>query len=271
MVLALATPIGVWGKIAEVVVVGLALLVQSRAHRQHWRERWLAYREVERRLDHAAYLSLIGQGSQTRPHISHTATHNPARRWWVDWYVNAVLRTARFPSVSLTEEYRRTVHATYRKSLVDLQMDYFQSESEENRHTGEWCEHWSRVALMTALGVTACFLAAYGAYCYFALERWHDEVYGFKTFATFCGGALPAIAGALAAIRAYGEYSQHRVRYANMMEVLEIVREQDRKLDTSAAAPSSVELAKLGQDTAAILLDEVHTWRVILAEKQIEL
>ena len=114
------------------------------------------------------------------------------------------------PSACITPDYCRTIYANYRKSLIDLQIEYFESERAENSHTGEWCETWSKRALMTALGITFVYVVAY-------LLRGTDP--HLKAVATFCGGTLPAIAGALAAIRAYGEYSQHTVRYGNMVYV----------------------------------------------------
>jgi hypothetical protein len=257
---------GIPGKVAEILSILLALLLIWRSHNHRWHDRWLGYRQIERRLLHTAILAATGE-SVRNVHVSNLLAMPSASRW-PEWYVGAVQRYAGVPAISISGDWVSASSQSVRDRLIQGQIEYFQGEALESEETDEWLERWILRSLVSSVTLTVLFLGFHFATQPFlpsnpALENAH---LWFKNVAT-CAGALgPATAAALAAIRGHGEYKQQALRYLSAAELLKTIR--------GALHPGSVTMADVrdaARRSATVLSDELFQWRNVRSEKRIEL
>src|SRR5260370_11442921 len=94
-------------KTVEVVLLGIVILLYRRGTHYAWKQRWLNYRRLERHLNAAAWLALLGRTIHI--HIpAHVSTFHE-RAAWENWYTRAILRDTSLPRVRIDREYLNTV------------------------------------------------------------------------------------------------------------------------------------------------------------------
>ena len=255
-------PILELGKISELVfVVGALYLIWHSHERYLWRNRWLGYRQIERRLLHTALLSIVG-GPPNSLHVSPLLAQ-PAASQWPEWYVNAVRRYAGVPAIYMDAAWVRSAVIAIRDRLIGGQIRYYRSEIREHAETDEWLEWGSRIFLTLALIFTALYLATFYL---MPRVRHTDLMETFHRVSTVLGAFCPAAAAAFAAIRSYGEYRQQAARYTTARTLLQQIR--------SGFHPGTRDLASIraaATEAVTVLGDELYQWRDIRSSKRAEL
>jgi hypothetical protein len=255
--------IGIAGKTIEVACIALALLLIRLSKRGHWRDRWLGYRQIERRANHAAYLSLTGQSVRNLPVSTLLALPSSSR--WPEWYFGAIARAAGTPDVELSQIWISQAASCIEANLVARQIRFFESEAHENECTNRWLEKWINWSLRVSLIITGSFLAA-ALVLYLTDQTWEEGYHWAMHVATFAGAICPAAAAALSAIRSHGEYAQQAGRYETAKTLLEDLQETFPSITDSAP-----QLRETTQNAVTVLADEVFQWRNMRDHKQIDL
>ena len=253
---------GFVGKVLELLpVLAVATWLVRRSRRHRWRDRWLNYRQLERSLNYAAYMTLQGRPMRFSPPAHVAEFHREA--WWVAWYLDVVLRNAGFPDAVMDGAYRERVRGLL-SGLVDEQAAFFGEERNEHEETDRWLETWHERCLWGAMVATLVYLLCWGVKFWFGWETAYGYVHAPMTF---CAAGLPALAAAFYAIRQHGEYGQQQGRYLGMAAAM---REHGRKLAESATVASGEALAARTAEVVETLLQEMYHWRGMLQPKQVE-
>lgn len=283
--------LGVWahefskvGKIIEIVCLVVILCFIHRSIRWSWRNQWLSLRQLERSIEQAAWLLTIGRASRfTIPAYAHDFQDDESSAW-SQWYLRSILRAAAFPNAELDSDYLSTVQNLVSRNLVKNQIDYFRNEATTYRRTDEVLEKWIKLCIAGALAVTAIYLVGSVVKPRLLEVETAKQVLEWiflrapepKAIATACGAFLPAVAGALAAIRSHGEYAQIAGRYGGMERTLmlfdiQIERRMPDLNPPGIARPlTSAEMAAVLAAATTTLFQEVINWQTMLRTKEIE-
>jgi len=268
-----------WGKLAEIVCLLLIFWLISRSRRFGWRSQWLSLRQLERFVEQAAWLLLLGRGRlyPTPSHLARFLTDHTAM--WTNTYFRAVIRNCSFPTVRLTSDYLKTVHALALRNLLAEQISYLKGEVAFQQKSDEALERWTKLCVSVAFAVTFVYLV-YGFADYFLppdLQMAHllGETAPMRVVSVV-GALFTAAATALAAIRSHGEYAQIAARYEGTWEALRAIharlaaRLPDRRPDFSPPLLRSATLASIVGQATDNLVQEVQGWHAILQHKEIE-
>jgi hypothetical protein len=269
---ALSSDLSKAGKILEVFCLLLIIGLIWRSHRYDWRSQWLSLRQLERYLEQASWLMLLGRERSygTPSHLTQFQKDDVAK--WTNAYFRAVIRNASFPTARLTPDYLKTVHMLVLRNLVVDQISYFESEVPFQRKSDKVLERWTTVCVLTALIATI-------GYLWLPMTLQQQQLLGDITpgrLVSVLGALLAAGAGALSAIRHHGEYAQIAARFDGAKEALETIKTRlaarlpDRRPDFSPPPLRSAGLASIVGTATDALIQEVQGWRAILQYKEIE-
>jgi hypothetical protein len=260
------------GKIVEIVCLAIIFWTIGRSRQFAWRSQWLSLRQLERYIEQAAWLLLLGRGRAyaTPSHLAQFQTDDIAI--WTNTYFRAVIRNASFPEAHLTADYLKTVHALTLQNLVDDQICYFEAEAPFQHKSNEILERWTKICVSVALVATLAYLCL-------PLEWEKVQLLGDATpskIVTVLGAILTTAAAALSAIRNHGEYAQIAARFEGTCQSLRAIKDQlaarlpDRRPDFSPPTLRSASLASIVGAATDVLVQEVQGWRAILQTKEIE-
>jgi hypothetical protein len=288
-------------KLLEVFLLSVVIVMYLRARHYGWKERWLNYRRLERHLNAAAWLALLGRTIRLSApaHIWHFYD----RASWANWYTQCVLRSAPLLNVRVDRDYLNAVRDLALTGLVRDQLEYYRNQVVTHRHTEERLERAGRRLVIWALLVTTAYLIlhllhhqhwfaaipGYGklrdvvfpALAAAGIEAPGEAISDFgRRLAIVFGAGLPAWAGALAAIRSNGEHNQISLRYGGQAVALSRIEREfglladdpgpKQPLRAAALGWNSRDLARLLQRTTGILTQEVEHWHSLLFTKEIE-
>jgi hypothetical protein len=276
-----------WGEAIELSCLFIILWFIWRSKRYRWRSNWLSFRQLERMIDQAAWLMLLGRCREysVPAHVAQFQTDEIAM--WTNTYYRALMRSRSFPTASLGVDYRNTVHALVSHNLVAGQISYFDGESEFQVRSDEVLECATWWVVWLAICITGLYLLWHASLCVleFTKPGWAPApkmeslshcLLGARTWVIFFGALLPAVAAAISSVRGHGEYLQLATRFQGAAAALREIqvqmtrRLQDRRFEANAVAPRSAWLARLIASATEVLADEVMTWRAIFQKKNIE-
>jgi hypothetical protein len=276
------------GKLLELTCLSLVLFLANRSSRYRWRSQWIRIRQLERLIDRAAWLGLLGRsGNLPMPEYGANKQIDPFESW-AQAYFQAIIRAASFPPVRLTPDYRVAAQTLIATNLVAGQIDYFAEECALQQKS-----HDSLTGAITGLVVVATtavliYLAIY------TLEHFSADLFGAAWAAAheqamleishkmgkasaWLGILLPAVAAALAAMRSFGEYEQLAARYRGMRDALEAIlvflrgRLPDVGTDREIAPLRSAVLVRKTFEATAALAEETSGWGALFQGKDIEI
>jgi hypothetical protein len=260
------------GEVLEVACLSVIFWFIWRSRRYDWRSQWLSLRQLERHIDQVAWLLLIGRGRvyATPPHLSKFQNDHIAH--WTNMFFRAVVRNSSFPTLRLTADYLKNVHALVLRNLIEDQICYLQGEASFQQKSDDVLERWIKACVIVAGVATIAYLfpPTHSAISYLLGDSVPDRV------VPVLGALLPAGAAALAAMRSHGEYAQIAARYEGANAALQVKRNQlatrlpDRRPDFEPRSLSSAQLASIVGEATDILIQEVQGWRAILQKKEIE-
>lgn len=279
---------GTGGKVLELVSLMTIVWFIRRSRKMNWRSQWLSIRQVERCVDQAAWLLLLGRlRTYTSPaHLKQFQLDETSL--WASCYLRAALRSSSFPNGRLDADYVRTVHDLALHNLVQDQLSFYESEAAFNYRADELLESYT----------LRCFVVAFGAALFYVVtpyllrvvestggvavssSQMETAIHLLKSTGpavTVIGALMPAIGAALSAIRNHGEYAQIAARFRGIHGSLRVAENEltrllpnRRGMRTQSTMRSSI-LADILQSTTDALFQEVVGWRAILQNKIIEL
>lgn len=259
-------------KFAEFILLLCAALLVHRAHHKYWRIRYVNYRQIDRELTQAAFLSSLGRSIDVPIPAHAVRFHDEAR--WANWYVRAIVRQAGLPPVRITRDYLLAISSILLNGQIGAQLRYFDTEITPNERTEAQLQQVVSALVLSAFALVAIYLGVLALESWLprsplvqAIETYHEAIRSVVTFGTV---ALPAWAACLSAIRTHGEYGQVAARYIGTSNAL---RRQERILtsmhDDQGSGyrnfPSG-SFADIATQNAQVLVQELQQWRTLAKE-----
>ena len=294
----LAPHLGEAGELVEIGCLFVILWLIRRSRHYDWRSQWLSLRQLDRFIEQAAWLELLGRGGIYAPpsHLAQFQTDDIAA--WTNAYFRAVVRNSSFPTAHFAEGYLKTVHMLALQNLVVNQISYFrgsdgdQGEVRFQEKSDEFLRHLTNLCVYTALAVTVAYVLLTGSThllpkFVYLFPHWVDLAQRVQTWVEYLiskfamdvpvlAALSTSAAAAFSAMRYHGEYAQIAARYEGVCNELQAIQNQlamrlpDRRSDFSAPPLRSAYLASIIQRATAVLIQEVQGWRAILQKKEIE-
>jgi hypothetical protein len=257
-----ASAAGKWPfALLEFVLLGMivAITVVGRKHR--WHGRWFETRRVAEYLRHAPILVLLGvmRSAGRWPRGLHTQ--------WPEHYVRQTLTGLGLPRVSLTQDYLRQGLAIL-SGHVRGQRDYHAAKAKRLAKVHHNLDRLSEALFALAIVSVAAYLLLFAGGGLGLLPN-SIAAGGSKTF-TFLGVAFPALGGAFAGIRYFGDFERFAAISEVTAEKLEGVSQRIGLLTSRPGAQLSYgQVANLAHALDDIVIDEIESWQAVFAGKQI--
>lgn len=273
-------------KVVEVSCFLVVLWFIARDRKMRWRDQWHYCRQLERRLNHAAWLTLVGREVKHDLPAEIRAFHGSRNAGWMSEFSCAVIRSVGIPNLKFDRAYLQTARSLVLHRLIREQADYCRSEVSSQRAADHLLERWIWRTFWIALVITGTYLALKtGAYLlahtgfgaahptWFDCEAehvWHQV----SKCVSAVGIVMPCIAAALASIRSHGDYAQLATRYAGVGISLEEAEQMIERVCPAGAredaACTSRNIAVVIQHVVALLGHESTSWSAIVQTKEIE-
>ena len=246
----------------EFILLISILAITSVGSRQNWHRRWFQTRRVAEYFRHAPILLLLGVA-------------RASGRWprgkdseWPEYYAREILSDLGLPSITVTQAYLRSALENLLHPHTQQQRQYHLAKAARLTKVHHNLDRLSEISFILAVVSVAGYLALFAgeaaglvpAYIVHSLS---------KTF-TFFGVAFPAIGGAFAGIRYFGDFE----RFAAISEVAaEKLADAEKRIDILRLSPQSdlhyAQVADLAHATDDIVVSEIENWQAVFGSKQI--
>jgi len=247
---------------AELLLLLAIVSITSVGRSRGWHRRWFETRRVAEYLRHAPVLLLLGVG-------------RPSGRWpkaakatWPERYARLALRELGLPQVRVTTEYLRAAIGDLLETYVRSQCDYHREKAVRLARVHHNLDRASGALFILAVLSVAIYLLIVLAGAA-GLMSAHAVAATAKPF-TFLGVTLPAIGGAFAGIRYFGDFERFSAISEVTAEKLELL---DTRIRRTLAGPDEslcyASAASLAHAMDEIVVSEIESWQSVFAAKNI--
>lgn len=230
--------------------------------KRRWHSRWFETRRVAEYLRHAPMMLLLG--------VVRSAGRWPrgAHSQWPEHYCRLVLRDIGLPQARVTQAYLQQVLKTLLAPHVREQRDYHRDKAKRLAKVHHNLDRLSELLFALAIATVALYLLLVLA-ASLAIIPVETVTHSSKAF-TFLGVAFPALGGAFAGIRYFGDFERFSAISEVTAEKLDGVSE---RIDMVLAAPENAlsysHVAGMTREIDEIVVDEIENWQAVFAGKQI--
>ena len=246
----------------ELLLLLAILAITSVGRRRRWHGRWFETRRVAEYLRHAPLLLLLGVA-------------RPPGRWprgsetiWPETYARRVLRDLGLPRVTIGQAYLRDALATLLAVHVRAQRAYHSTKAQRLTTVHHRLDHASELMFKLAVAAVAVYLLLVLGGSLGIVPA--AIVHGASKSFTFMGVAFPALGGAFAGIRYFGDFERFAAISEVTAEKLEAIEE---RLTLLLSDPDCelryAEAAALARAMDDIVIAEIESWQAVFAGKQI--
>lgn len=246
----------------EFIILAIIVMITAIGRRKKWHGRWFETRRVAEYFRHAPIMLLLGVA-------------RPSGRWprgadteWPEFYAREVLRELGLPSVKIDHAYLHAILDTLLRQHASGQRIYHEAKAKRLARVHRGLDHLSEVMfslaiLSVATYLTLLFIASAGLIS-------SDVPHDLSKIFTFLGVALPALGGASAGIRYFGDFE----RFASISEITaEKLAEVEARIATLLRAAegqlSYAQVAALAHSIDDIVVTEIENWQSVFGSKQI--
>jgi hypothetical protein len=247
---------------AELLLLLSIVAITTVGRRRRWHGRWFETRRVAEYLRHAPVLLLIG--------VARTRARWPqgSDATWPELYARQALRGLGVPQTRVTAEYLRAALATLLGDYVRKQRDYHRAKAVRLAKVHHSLDRLSEALFVLAVVAVAAYLTISLGGLAGLIPAGIVEAAA-KPF-TFLGVALPAIGGACAGIRYFGDFERFSAISKVTAEKLEFLNAKiGRALDGSAGGLCYAQAANLAHAMDDIVVAEIESWQSVFAAKNI--
>jgi hypothetical protein len=232
--------------------------------RRRWHDRWFETRRASEYLRQAPLLLALGvaRAPGRWPRGSQTS--------WPEWWARQMLRGVGLPRTVITPAYLRSVLSGLLGDHVARQRDYHRAKARRLTAVHHNLDRLSERLFQTAVvSVTAYLIMKFGG----ILDRLDVETTDrIAELFTVLGVALPTFAGAIAAIRYFGDFE----RFAAISEVTaEKLDALHGRIALLLSAPDGAldyaRVADLAHGADQIVITEIENWQAVFGGKHISL
>jgi DNA mismatch repair protein MutH len=246
----------------EFLLLVMILAITTIGRRRRWHGRWFETRRVAEYFRHAPILLLLGvaRSSGRWPRGADTE--------WPEYYAREVLRELGLPRVMVTQAYLKSALTGLLKHHASSQRSYHEGKAQRLTRVHHNLDKLSETLFLLAVLSVSAFLALLAASQLGLLSPGIPHKLS-KSF-TFLGVILPALGGAFAGIRYFGDFE----RFAAISEVTaEKLSEVERRIETLLAAPEGSlrysQVADIAHAMDDIVVSEIENWQSVFGGKQI--
>ncbi len=254
---------------AELLTIATIITLTAYGQRRRWHERWIDYRTLAEWLRLSRFLALLGGARLDANLPQHLATYGNPSSTWMHWHERAVRRKAGLPrsavspkSVAIGKSYLNGVKSCLVTVLIDKQLEYHEDNAERLRKIDGRLHR-------AALFLFSATFAACSLHLLVAASGWSGGALG--RWLTFANAFLPALGGALAAIRSQGEMHRVAQRSLAMQEELDQLRQDVWSVPDREGERHSQRLQALAERTANLMLNETLDWRIVFRDRPLAL
>lgn len=248
--------------LTEFILLTTIVAITAIGRRNKWHERWFETRRVAEYFRHAPIMLLLG--------VARSSGRWPrgAETEWPEFYAKEVLRELGLPAVRIDHAYLQAVLATLLRQHASSQRIYHEAKAHRlaRVHHGldRFSERLFKLAILSVATYLVLLAASYGGLIS------ADVPYGLAKIFTFLGVSLPALGGALAGIRYFGDFE----RFASISEITaEKLAEVETRISILLKAPegqlSYPQVAALAHTIDDIVVTEIENWQSVFGSKQI--
>jgi hypothetical protein len=246
----------------ELVLLCSILAITAIGTRHRWHGRWFETRRVAEYFRHASALLLLGVArSRGRwPRGSDTE--------WPEHYARLALRELGLPHIAVTQAYLRAALTVLLLSHAERQRSYHRSKARRLRSVHRRLGRLSEAFFALAVLAVAAYLLLVAAAAVAILPP--SSADAASEVATFMGVAFPALGGAIAGIRYFGDFE----RFAAISEVTaEKLCVIEQRIQTLLAAPQGgllfAQVADLAHAIDDTVVAEIENWQAVFGGKQV--
>jgi hypothetical protein len=247
---------------AELILLLLIVAITAVGRRRRWHGRWFETRRVAEYLRHAPVLLLMGV-SRTR---SRWPRGTDAR--WPERYAREALREPGLPRARITKSYLRAAVSGLLGEYVRAQREYHRAKAARLARVHHGLDRLSELLFILAIVCVAAYLmiSLAGAIGLASAEQVHALA---KPF-TFLGVFMPAIGGAFAGIRYFGDFERFSAISEVTAEKLDGLDARiGRMLAGSERGLCYSRAASLAHAMDDIVVAEIESWQSVFAGKNI--
>ena len=230
--------------------------------RKNWHRRWFQTRRVAEYFRHAPILLLLGvaRASGRWPRGKDTE--------WPEFYARETLCDLGLPSVIITQAYLRSALENLLSVHCRQQRVYHQAKAIRLTKVHHGLDKLSELLFILAVASVASYLGLFVAEKAGLMPD--AVVHGLSKSFTFLGVAFPALGGAFAGIRYFGDFE----RFAAISEVAaEKLVDVEKRIDILRLSPHSdlhyTHIADLVHALDDIVVTEIENWQAVFGSKQI--
>ncbi len=248
--------------LGELLLLCSILAITAIGRRSRWHGRWFETRRVAEYFRHAPIMLLLGvaRASGRWPRGAETG--------WPEHYAREALREIGLPSVVVGQAYLRNVLDNLLRDHAERQRLYHEAKAQKLTRVHHGLDKLSeRLFALAVVSVTIYLsLIILGSLGVISGNWAHDLS---KTF-TFMGVILPALGGAFAGIRYFGDFE----RFAAISEVTaEKLDAVEARIAILLKAPEGdlrySQIADLAHTIDDIVVTEIENWQSVFGSKQI--
>lgn len=248
--------------LGELLLLVAILTITTIGRRRRWHGRWFETRRVAEYFRHAPIMLLLGvaRASGRWPRGADTE--------WPEHYAREVLRELGLPSVVVGQAYLRDVLDHLLRDHAERQRLYHEAKAQKLTRVHHGLDKLSeRLFTLAVLSVSTYLLLIVLGGLGLASESWADKLS--KTF-TFFGVILPALGGAFAGIRYFGDFERFAAISEITAEKLEAV---EARIAILLTAPEGEllysQVADLAHAIDDIVVTEIENWQSVFGSKLI--
>jgi hypothetical protein len=248
--------------LTEFVLLGAIVAITAIGRRRKWHERWFETRRVAEYFRHAPIMLLLGvaRARGRWPRGSDTQ--------WPEFYAREILRDLGLPAVKVDHAYLRAALGTLLRQHASSQRLYHEAKAAKLARVHHGLDRLSETLFKLAILSVASFLALLAAASMGLVSE--QMPYDLSKMFTFLGVSLPALGGALAGIRYFGDFE----RFSSISEITaEKLSDVEGRIATLMNAPdghlSYIQVAGLAHNIDDIVVTEIENWQAVFGSKQI--
>jgi hypothetical protein len=248
--------------LAEFLLLATILAITFIGRRNRWHSRWFETRRVAEYLRHAPIMLLLGVARATRRWPSCANTE------WPEYYAREVLRETGLPQVVIDQHYLHGVLNGLLLPHVAQQKAYHEDKALRLTRVHFKLDQFSEILFGLAVLSVATFLllTLLGGFFVPLSDFVHK---GSKLF-TFLAVSLPALGGAFAGIRYFGDFE----RFAAISEgTAEKLGQIQQRIEILKRIPVDElrysQLAEIAHGVDDIVIAEIENWQSVFDSKQI--
>jgi hypothetical protein len=248
--------------LTEFILLGLIVMITAIGRRKKWHGRWFETRRVAEYFRHAPIMLLLGvaRASGRWPRGADTE--------WPEFYAREVLRELGLPKVKIDHAYLQVALDKLLLHHASSQRIYHEAKAQRLARVHHGLDGLSEMLFKLAILSVATYLSLLaGGHWGVLPAHWAHDLS--KIF-TFLGVTLPALGGALAGIRYFGDFE----RFASISEITaEKLADVEHRIATLLKAPegqlSYAQVAALAHTIDDIVVTEIENWQSVFGSKQI--